>query len=65
MKYIVRSMVVIETVVELDSEQDDVYFWASDEAGKQIQQVLAGLDFDFCEDTQVFDQEGNELEEEE
>ena len=65
MKYIVRSMVMIETVVELDSEQDDVYFWATDEAGKQIQQVLAGFDFDFCQDTQVFDQAGNELEEEE
>ena len=35
-----------------------------DIAGKQIKQVLdnAGLDFDFCEDTQIFDEAGNELE---
>ena len=64
MIYIVRSMVVIETVVELDDEQDDVYYWADDAAGKQIKQVLdnAGLEFDFCEDTQIFDEAGNELE---
>ena len=64
MKYLVRSMVMIETVVELDDEQDDVYYWAEDDAGKQIKQVLnnAGLDFDFCEDTQIFDETGNELE---
>ena len=64
MKYIVRSVVMIETVVELDDEQDDVFYFANCEAGNQIKQVLnnAGFEFDFYDETQVFDEAGNELE---
>lgn len=63
MKYIVCSMVMIETIVEVE-DTEDVYDAAGDYAGKAIAAILngAGVEFDFCEDFQVFDEDGNELE---
>lgn len=57
MKYIVRSTVVIETVVEADD-----YDQAVNEAGYQIEEMLAGQEFDYADDAVVCDEEGNELE---
>jgi hypothetical protein len=61
--YIVRSVVVIETVVEFDDMQDQVYRHAGDEAADQISQLLKDVEFDFCDDYDVYDQEGNQIEE--
>ena len=64
--YLVNSMVMIETLVEMDDKKDDVYRCACIEAGKKIIQELndAGLDFAFCDGWLVFDEEGNTIEEE-
>lgn len=57
MKYIVRSTVVIETLVEADDYDDAV-----DQAGRQIDDLLAGQEFDYADEAVVYDQDGNELE---
>ena len=59
MKYIVQSMVMIETVVDADDSDD-----AGDCAGREIAAILrkAGVEFDFCDDYKVYDEQGNELE---
>ena len=59
MKYIVQSMVMIETVVDADDCDD-----AGDYAGREIAVILhkAGVEFDFCDDYKVYDEQGNEVE---
>jgi hypothetical protein len=57
-KMTVRSMVMIETVVDADNADD-----AGDYAGRAIAVILrkAGVDFDFCDDYRVFDENGNDV----
>jgi hypothetical protein len=56
-------MVMIETVVEVE-DTEDIYDAAGDYAGDAIAAILndAGVDFDFCDDFQVYDEAGNEVE---
>jgi hypothetical protein len=63
-KYIVHSTVTISTIVELDDDdQTDVFECAGDYAGDEIYKILKDVDFEFHGDWQVFDTEGNEIEE--
>jgi hypothetical protein len=63
MKYIVRSTVVIETVIEMD-DTEDIYAAAGDYAGDEIARILNAADvgFDFCDDYEVYDEDGVEVE---
>ena len=62
-KYVVQSMVIIETVIELPDDQEQVYEYAGDEASNIIHEALtkAGLDFDFDDEYLVYDMDGNEI----
>ena len=56
-KYIVRTIVAIELEVEADSVDS-----AIDLAGTKICDSIDDATFDFFEETQVFDQHGEQLE---
>jgi hypothetical protein len=57
-------MVMIEVEVDIE-DSEDIYGDAGHEAGEAISEHLhaAGLDFDFCDDWSVYDEDGNEVEE--
>ena len=57
MKYIVRSFVSIEIEVEADDKDEAV-----DLAGDEINTVLNGCDYDFFSDAIVYDEDGEEVE---
>lgn len=61
-KYIVQSLVMIETVVEVDDD-DDVFNVAGDLAGDMINDSLQNINFEFCDEYTVYDENGNEVEE--
>jgi hypothetical protein len=56
-------MVMIDVEVEVE-DTEDIYEAAGDYASDAIAAILkdAGVDFDFCDDFQVYDEEGNEVE---
>jgi hypothetical protein len=61
MKYCVRSLVMIEVEVEVEVEDSlDIYEVAGDRAGDAVALILndADVDFEFCDDWQVYDQNG-------